>query len=114
MQSKSGITATVPCRHCDMQISAIAEICPACGVRQFPAELQTQGTPSERTVVPAALLCLMLGVFGAHRFYVGRTGTAFAQLFTLGGLGLWMLFDLILILTGQFRDEDGRRVTEVI
>ena len=111
---ESGITARVPCRHCDTEISAIAEICPACGVRQFPSELQTRGPASERTVVPAALLCVMLGVFGAHRFYVGRTGSAFAQLFTLGGLGLWMLFDLILILTGQFRDDEGRRVTEVI
>jgi TM2 domain-containing membrane protein YozV len=53
-------------------------------------------------------------VFGAHRFYVGKTGTGIAQLLTLGGLGLWMLYDLILILTAQFRDVDDRRVREPI
>jgi hypothetical protein len=112
--SRSGITAVMPCRHCDAQISAIAEICPHCGVRQDPAAVGRPLNASERKLIPAALLCFMLGVFGAHRFYVGKTGTALLQLFTLGGLGLWMLYDLILILTSQFRDEDGKVVTEPI
>jgi hypothetical protein len=29
---------------------------------------------------------------------------------TLGGLGIWMLIDLILIAAGSLRDGDGRRV----
>jgi hypothetical protein len=33
---------------------------------------------------------------------------------TLGGLGLWMLYDLILLLTGQFRDADDKRVIEPV
>jgi TM2 domain-containing membrane protein YozV len=28
----------------------------------------------------AALLCTFLGIFGAHRFYVGKIGTGFLQL----------------------------------
>jgi hypothetical protein len=104
----------MPCRHCDRQISALAEICPHCGVRQFGSAELDRTQASERTLVPAALLCFLLGVFGAHRFYVGKVGTGLLQLFTLGGLGLWMLFDLILILTGQFRDKEGRRVREAI
>ena len=35
------------------------------------------------------VLCLLLGIFGAHRFYAGKTRTAVLQLFTLGGLGIW-------------------------
>lgn len=112
--ARSGITAQVPCRHCDAMISAIAEICPHCGVRQLPAEVGRSIDASEKTIVPAALLCILLGVFGAHRFYVGKTGTGVLQLLTLGGLGLWMLYDLILILTTHFRDAEGRRLTEPV
>ena len=69
---------------------------------------------SEKRILPAFLLCFFLGVFGAHRFYVGKTMSGVLQLCTIGGLGLWMLYDLILILTGQFEDEHERKVTEAI
>ncbi len=55
-------------------------------------------------------VAFLLGVFGAHRFYVGKTGTGLLMLATLGGMGLWWLYDLILIAAGEFRDADGRRV----
>ncbi len=51
-----------------------------------------------------------LGVFGAHRFYVGKIGTGILQVLTLGGLGLWWLYDMILITAGEFRDSDRRRL----
>ena len=62
--------------------------------------------------LPALLLCFFLGVFGAHRFYVGKIGTGILQLLTLGGLGIWWLVDMILILTGSFRDGNGQKITE--
>lgn len=64
-------------------------------------------TLSPKSRLAAALLAGMLGPFGAHRFYVGKTGTAILQLVTLGGLGIWSTIDLILILVGAFRDEHG-------
>jgi TM2 domain-containing membrane protein YozV len=54
----------------------------------------------------------ILGVFGGHRFYTGRIGSGLAMIFTLGGLGLWWLFDIVMVATGQFRDVDGKQVTE--
>ena len=50
-------------------------------------------------------------MFGAHRFYAGKIGTGILQLCTFGGFGLWWLFDLITIASGEFRDGDGRRVS---
>jgi TM2 domain-containing membrane protein YozV len=66
---------------------------------------------TDKRILPAFLLCFFVGCFGAHRFYVGKTGTAIAQLFTLGGLGIWMLIDLIMILCGAFTDAAGNKIT---
>lgn len=56
-------------------------------------------------------LGIPLGVFGAHRFYVGKIGTGILQFCTMGGMGLWWLYDMILIATGEFRDVEGRRIS---
>ena len=67
--------------------------------------------PSDKSRAVALALCIPLGVFGAHRFYVGKIGTGLLQLCTLGGFGLWYLYDLITIASGEFRDAQDRRVT---
>lgn len=46
------------------------------------------------------------GVFGLHRFYVGKVQTGVAMLLTFGGLGVWYLYDLVLIAAGEFRDAE--------
>ncbi|MEJ6748819.1 MAG: TM2 domain-containing protein [Flavobacteriales bacterium] len=46
-------------------------------------------------------ICLFGGLFGLHRFYKGDKKIAQWQLFTLGGLGIWWLIDLVKILTGK-------------
>lgn len=43
---------------------------------------------SDKKRLVAVILCFFFGVFGAHRFYVGKIGTAVAQLLTVGGLGI--------------------------
>jgi TM2 domain-containing membrane protein YozV len=66
---------------------------------------------SDKSRSIALVLGLVLGVFGAHRFYVGKIGTGILQLVTLGGCGIWYLFDNIMIASGGFRDAEGRLVT---
>jgi hypothetical protein len=95
-------------------ISVIAEICPHCGVRQYGTSVGRPREASEKNPLTAGILCLVLGVFGAHRFYVGKKNSGILMLCTLGGFGLWMLYDLILILTGQFRDADDKALTDVL
>lgn len=68
----------------------------------------TEFSPRSRLV--ALLFCVLFGVFGVHRFYVGKIGTGILMVVSLGGLGIWMLIDLILIAVGSFRDKEGRRV----
>ena len=54
------------------------------------------------------ILSLLLGSFGADRFYLGKVGTGIAKLLTGGGFGIWAIVDLIITLTGNARDKDGR------
>ena len=65
---------------------------------------------SDKSRAIALVLGGVLGPFGAHRYYVGKIGTGMLQTITLGGLGLWWLYDMVLITFGSFRDRDGRRV----
>lgn len=65
---------------------------------------------SEYTRLPVLVLCILLGWFGLHRMFVGKIGTGLLQLITLGGLGIWTLYDLILIIFASFTDSDGRKI----
>lgn len=94
-------------------MSAAAPPPPASGgVPVFPdgkPMLTTTGaaaSPKSRLV--AALLAWFLGVLGIHRFYVGKVGTGILMIITLGGFGIWVLIDFIVILVGSFKDKEER------
>ena len=53
------------------------------------------------------VLCVFLGLIGAHRFYVKKTETGLLMLITLGLLGIW-------VLTGKFKDENDLRIESYV
>ncbi len=71
---------------------------------------------SNKERLVALLFCWFLGIFGAHRFYVGKKGSAWAMLLlsiTVVGMvitGVWVLVDLIMIVSGNFKDKNGNVV----
>ena len=65
---------------------------------------------SDKSRAIALALGCVLGMFGVHRFYLGKIGTGILQAVTFGGLGVWWLYDMIILAFGSFRDADGHRV----
>ncbi|WP_319021106.1 TM2 domain-containing protein [Brevibacterium aurantiacum] len=56
------------------------------------------------------LLSLLLGFLGADRLYTGRFLTGGLKLVSLGGLGLWWVIDLVIVMAGGLR-YDSRPLT---
>jgi hypothetical protein len=73
--------------------------------------VDSEAIPSPKSRGVALALAVLLGPFGAHRFYVGKKGTGLLMLCTLGGAGLWYLYDLIVVAGGSFQDSQGREVS---
>lgn len=71
---------------------------------------------SDKQKVVAGILQILLGAFGAGRFYTGHTGLAIAQIavswLTCGLGSIWPFIDGILMLTGRVTDANGRPLRE--
>lgn len=77
---------------------------------QFPYPEMRTAYFQRKSFIVTWLLSLFLGALGADRFYLGKIGTGILKLLTLGGLGIWSLIDLVLILSGTMRDQKGHRL----
>jgi hypothetical protein len=64
---------------------------------------------SNKTILPIVLFLILLPT--VHRFYVGKIGTGLLFFFTIGGLGIWWIYDVIISITGNFTDKQGRKIT---
>ncbi|GAI29717.1 unnamed protein product [marine sediment metagenome] len=110
------------CQTCGVATNPQAEICMKCGARLAKAV-----DVSQKSRLAATLLAWFLGYFGAHRFYIGKTGTAIIMLILniigwstvwVYGIGfiflipvwIWALIDFILIVSGNMKDKEGKLV----
>lgn len=100
------------CHNCGSQLNENQAICLNCGV----AVNQNAFAANGKSKMTAALLAFFLGAFGAHNFYLGKKGTATAQLLlTLLSCGflafvssIWSFVEFIMILTGSINaDSEG-------
>lgn len=67
------------------------------------------GKSGPKSQIIAIVLCLVVGVLGIHRFYLGYTGIGIIQLLTGGVFGIWTLIDLIMLITGDLQPKDGSK-----
>jgi len=74
-------------------------------------KLLKSDSQSQNQWIVVLLLAFFLGFIGAHRFYVDKNGTGILMVLTVGGIGLWVLFDLIIIITGNFKTKQGNKVS---
>lgn len=115
-------TTDVPtkfCKHCGNKIPIDAILCTACGrqVEELKQDSSAQpnivinnsntnsnvnnvgigyGRPKNKWV--ALVLCLLLGFFGAHKFYEGKAGMGILYIFTAGLFGIGVVIDFIVLL----------------
>lgn len=105
------------CEFCGNKVHIEAVICPKCG-RQLE-KMKTEEDSNHAQVVInnnntvnnvnqshkkecdkwiSLALCMLLGVFGAHKFYEGKTGLGILYLFTAGFFIIGCVIDAIVIL----------------
>ncbi|GIY83376.1 TM2 domain-containing protein 2 [Caerostris darwini] len=76
-----------------------------------PRTFQRGGFPcvkySGHYFLTTLLYSVLLGFLGMDRFCLGHTGTAVGKLLTLGGVGMWWIVDVVLLVTGNLTPEDG-------
>lgn len=92
-RKKDKTMTMVYCRECGKKYSSRATKCPKCGYVQYNWS---------KSIAVYLLLCWFLGVFGVHRFYVGKIVSGivmFILSMTMVGLFItipWSLIDFII------------------
>ena len=109
-----GIETTERCSVCNKEISSKEYIenggmCVDC-IDDYEMD-EDETYISDKDWLTTLLLCIFAGGLGIHRFYVGKIGTGILYLFTLGCFGIGTLIDLIMIVCGNFTDEDENVIT---
>ena len=75
-------------------------------------EWKKENNISNKSRLVLCILSWFLGSFGIDRFYAGRTGLGILKLITFGGLTFWTLIDFILAISGNMKDNEGRKIKQ--
>ncbi len=73
---------------------------------------ETSVGTSDKDWMTTLLLSILLGGLGVDRFYAGHIGLGVLKLLTAGGCGIWWLVDLIMVITGKFKDGEGNIIAK--
>ena len=74
--------------------------------------LKLKKFPKQKHFLAVFFISFMWGTFGVDRMYWGKWGTGILKLITLGGFGVWVLVDLMIIMHGSMRDKWGRKMLQ--
>jgi TM2 domain-containing membrane protein YozV len=89
----------------DLIMHALGEVKDREGKRlRMPDEVVGTPTVNGNHVLLAAILG---GSLGLDRFVLGHTALGVVKLLTCGGLGVWRVIDVVLIVTGNLKDAQG-------
>lgn len=64
--------------------------------------------PRQRHFLITFFFSFMWGSFGVDRMYMGYIGMGILKLITFGGLGIWTIIDLFVIMAGAMKDKQDR------
>lgn len=101
------------CKKCGKEIAEGTKFCSHCGESQETNTTVQSSAESSKSRTIAAVLAFFLGGLGVHRFYVGKIGSGIAQIILTCCFGIgyiWALIDMIVILCGNFRDNENKLI----
>ena len=119
MEEQATIQETKFCKECGQRILRKAVICPHCGCQveemaknEAPQQIVINNTNQNsnqnanagivgarlRSKWVSILLCVILGVFGAHKFYEGKMLSGILYMFTFGFFFIGVVLDFIALL----------------